>query len=410
VKKYVIYGMLFISNLSNAYMSGDGSVELGLSVEERKTTLGLAGDYGLSLMGSQVSTRIDSEFKLGANLGTGRIDESFTESNYQYEQSLIGLNGQVDYQFDQRNFNWYNAFDTEIVFQQENENKDVHLDINDAEKSWSVTSGPRFILGKKSSLSMTAEVLISHKSALEVDSAEENYSLTISKPLSPLTLFEIDGRNVCTQNLDNVSLEQDACRKEYNIRLSKINKHSKILLERGVSVVDSKNVNLYLATFSYHMNSYSQLAISNKRSINTIAEQENIILEPISRVSDRVINTRSIKYSLDKGRAKIDLVFIDQVIDDELSLAQSSIASARMAYPMDTRVCSLCNLNVVYEYTNLNEERIQKVTTFSLLKYNTRQLSTAIKFSRSVVEKEFDVWSMNLSISYNADFKKIGGR
>jgi hypothetical protein len=110
------------------------------------------------------------------------------------------------------------------------------------------------------------------------------------------------------------------------------------------------------------------------------------------------------------GRSKVDLGFIDQAIDDDLSLTKSSIASARITYPIEFRLCSLCNLNAVYKHSNFNQDRIQKVTTISVIKYNTRQLSTAIKVSRSIVENEFEVWSLNLSISYNGLLEKVGGR
>jgi hypothetical protein len=406
VTKNVIYVLLLISNISNAYMSGDGSAELGLSVEKQKTTMGLAGDYDLSSSGSQLTTHINSEFKLGANLGVSRADEAITESNYQYEQSLIRFNGEIDYQFDHRSVDWHNAFNTEILFPQENEN--VNWDINDAEKTWSVTSGPSLMLGKQTSLAMTVEVLMSYRSELELDSAEESYNLTISKLLSPLTVVDMNGKNVCTHNQGQES--QIPCRKEYNVRLLKTNKHSELLLERGITTIDSSDVNLYLVSFNYDMNSYSHLAFLHRRSVDTIADQENIILGNINGVSQRVISTRSINYSIDEGQVRIDLGFVTQKVFVESDSTNSSITSARMAYPMDARLCSLCNLNVGYEHSNFNEERIQKVTTLSVVKYNTRQVSTALKFSRSTVENEFDVWSMNLSISYNGLLEKMGAR
>jgi hypothetical protein len=190
----------------------------------------------------------------------------------------------------------------------------------------------------------------------------------------------------------------------------KISQHSAISLERGISNIDSRDVALYSVSFSYDMNSYSNLSLLNRRTIDTIAEQENIILETITPVSLRVINTRSINYSLNQGRAKIDLGFVEQVIDDEFSLTKNSIASASIAYPMAFGLCSLCNLNAAFEHTNFNEDRIQKVSTLSIIKYNTRQLSTALKVSQSIVENEFEVWSLNLSISYNGLLEKVGGR
>jgi hypothetical protein len=406
VTKNVIYVLLLISSISNASISGGGSAELGLSVEEQKTTMGLAGDYDLSSNGSQLTTHINSEFQLGANLGVSTADEAITESNYQYEQSLIRLNGEIDYQFDHRSVDWHNAFDTEILFPQENEN--VNWDLGDAEKTWSITSGPSLMFGKQTSLAMTVEVLMSYRSELELDSAEESYNVTISKSLSPLTVVDMNGKNICTHNQDPES--QNPCRKEYNVRLLKTNTHSELLLERGITTIDSSDVNLYSVSFNYDMNSYSQLALLNSRSVDTIADQENIILGTINGVSQRIISTRSINYSIDEGRMRIDLGFVSQKVDVELVSTNSSIKSARMAYPLDARLCSLCNLNVGYEYSNFNEERIQKLSTLSLVKFNTRQLSTALKFSHSTVESEFDVWSMNLSISYNGLLEKMGGR
>jgi hypothetical protein len=397
-----------MSNICNAYISGVGSVELGLSAEKQKTTMGMIGDYALTSTGSNLSSNINSEFKLGANLGVDSNDKSTTESNYQYDESLLGVRGEFDYQFDHRSVRWHNNFETEIAFSDENDQ--VNFDIDHEKKGWSVTTGPSLIIGKRSNLGLEAEILMSYQSALDTKTSENISNFTLSKSFSPRTLVEANGKNVCTRNLKNESQEQENCRKEYNIMWQKIGQYSEVSLSRGISNIDTRDIELYSISFRYDLNSYSNLSLFNSRSIDTIAEQENIILETITAVSLRVINTRSINFSLGLGRSKVDLGFIDQAIDDDLSLTKSSIASARITYPIEFRLCSLCNLNAVYKHSNFNQDRIQKVTTISVIKYNTRQLSTAIKVSRSIVENEFEVWSLNLSISYNGLLEKVGGR
>ncbi|MFT7110193.1 MAG: hypothetical protein ACI843_001861 [Psychrobacter glaciei] len=396
-----------MSNICNAYMSGVGSVELGLSAENEKTTMGMIGDYALTSIGSNLSSNINSEFKLGADLGVDSNNKSTTESNYPYDKSLIGISGEFDYQFDHRSVRWHNNFETEIVFREENDQ--VTLDI-DHEKSWSVTTGPSLMIGKRSNLQLEAEILTSYQSALGTKTSENISNLTMLKSLSPRTLVEVNGKNVCIRNLENESPEPENCRKEYNVMWQKISQHSELSLLRGISNIDTRDIQLYSISFRYDMNSYLNLSLRNSRSIDTIAEQENIILETITAVSLRVINTRSINFSLDLGRSKVDLGYIDQAIDDELSLTKSSITSARIAYPIEFKLCSLCNLNAAYEHSNFNQVKIQKLTTLSVIKYNTRQLSTAIKVSQSIVENEFEVWSLNLSISYNGLLEKVGSR
>jgi hypothetical protein len=410
VKKNLIYLLLLISGISNAKMSGDGTVELGLSVEKQRTTTGLAGSYYLSSVGSHLSTLINSDFQIGSNLGVGRTDELVTESNYQYEESQLGLDGVIDYKFDQRGFNWHNAFDTEIAFQQEN--GEINWDTSDAEKSWTVTSGPSLLVGNKSRVAIMAEILMSSQSALDVEVSEENYNLALSKALTSRTLIGVSGRNVCThfqnQELQEFQEKPDSCRQEYNVNIQKINKHSDFLFEFGITKLGSRDIEVHSADFSYEVNSNARLTLLSTRSLDTLVDQENIILESISSVSPGVINTRAINYSLDQGRARMDLGFLDQEVESELVLTNSSVATANFAFPLDSELCALCTFNVGYEYSNNNEERIQKITTISLLKNISKRVSTALKLSQSVVEDEFEVWSMNLTISYNG-LRESGG-
>jgi len=403
----IVFVWLVLPGLCNAYVVGGGAAELSVSAEKESHVFGVAGSYQLNSAAPRFITLFTSQFQLGTNLG--RSSQEVVETDYLYEQSYIETSGEIDYLFSEASIRWHSGYTSQTDFLQgEKLDSEMVSSVDESDTSWTVTTGPMLTINQGGGYLIETSVNLSYMDSKEEFATEKNSIISFKKSISPITRFGLGGSWVCTE-YDVVS-GNDSCRFEYDFTIERERKNLDIKVGLGRSEEGGTSTDTYLGLINYRMNSYSNISISSEKSINTILNKSNSMLDDKDYTLSAQTSTRLIEYRYGVGGRDLSVAFMEQDLIAGLIVTRSMSGSVSLNHRLYSTLCVFCVMSLNYDYSNFDSERSKKVSSISIVKRNSRDFSTSINVIQTKVDSELAVWSMGLLFTYNGRQTRLGER
>ncbi len=402
-----VWLVLFLPGLCNAYVLGSGAAELSVSAEKESHVFGVAGSYRLNSATPKIITLFTSQFQLGTNLG--RSSQEIIETDYQYEQSYIETSGEVDYLFSEASIKWHSGYTSQTDFiQDEKFDSSIISNISEADNSWTVTTGPVLTVNKGGGVSIESSINLSYMDSKEEFATEKNSNVSFIKSISPITRLGIGGSWVCTE-YDKIS-DNDSCRMEYDFIFESERRNLNIRLGLGRSDEGSTSTDTYVGSISYRVNRYSNVNISSDKFINTIINKNDSVFEDKNYTLSAQTSTRLIEYIYNVGGRDLSIGYMEQDLISETVVTSRVSGNINFNHRLYSTLCTYCVLSLNYDYSDFDNESIKKVSSISVVKRNSREISTSINIIQTLVDSGSGVWSIGLLFTYSGVQARLGDR
>lgn len=409
--RFLLLILILPSSYGLAYMTGEGSIDLGVSHEEEQQNFGLASTYQFSHSNSWMSTYLYNKTQLGSDKGRSLVATAAHE--YQYEQSFVNSELGNEFNFYYPGLSWESHLSQNIEFDQAEDtsllenNEGDFTDFNQRTINWTATTGPSFVYDRSKWVGFRTDIDLSKAKSFDEESTEQSINISITKPITSFTKSAVDLSRICTE-YTNPNLE-DNCRKELSLSFLSEKKFNKFRMDVGISSQNDVTTDLYLLNIDHRINSYSSMLIESQKLIETISDFDQ--LSGIETLSFRaaVKKTDSILYVYEWGRKRFEFrIRKQETVGDEYEFFTQD-GAMYYSYQLGSSLCRACKIGLSYEYINYDDQEEQSIKNIALIKNHTSKLSSSISFRRTQVE-EVDAWSLNLLLSYKGSVTKLGKR
>jgi hypothetical protein len=402
----IILGV-FIFNLTQASIIGSGILNAGVSKDESKENFGLAGSYNLISSGSNFDSLLNSEFQLGSDQGRSLVATSAHE--YQYEQSFFQSYGSLGYVFPISSFRWSNSFiqRTELIEESESILLGGNSGLQESQDSWSISTGPSFLLGRSRWISFRSSGLYTKSSTVGDLSDEFNLSIGLGKSISTFSTLFFDTSRICNEyKAEGI---KDVCRDEFTLALETTQKYLEFSLEAGISRQDDIDTSIYSFEASYVLNSSSEFNINLYKASDRLRD---LTSNALNRSDFEMITLRtgaSINYRYEWGNTEFEIKGRSVETQFDNNITETSDAAVFYEYHIGSVSCFSCRVELGYEYSEFGSGSNQIINSISLKKNNSKRIISSISFRQTKFD-DVDVWSINFLLTYNGESTFIGPR
>ena len=411
MKFYVISIIILISSQHlNAAIVGQGDFELGVSLDNDKSNIGVGMRYNMSRLSTESISGLNSRMQLGTDEGRSLIATSAHE--YQYENSFIDNSLYNDFEFLSPRLTWVSTalhrLDFENIVDEETDR--VSTDYSKTDDFWSVSTGPSYSYSKGRWIDFKTTANIAHQYSAPYYLNEATIDATLTKSISKISQASVYSRYLCSE--DDIPSSKNSCRRELSIGLNTQSNDLILTADYGVSVETKIRTFIYRFSSSFEINSTSDIDLTIYRAVDSINRERNDF-EPNIGATTAIKEGRNIQYLYEWNRSRLEVNARRLITRSNIITTTSEDASIFYDFQLGSTICLACSLSLNYEYSSFDNNSVQEITSISLNKNNSRRINTAISFrktERHERTKQDAYWSINFLIMYTGIENKISNR